>query len=86
MNDLRELVARALFHAEFGDEFAWPNLPDWLNAGAWRVKADAVLAALGLDDLDAAVERAYEVLTPYVPLPPVRDALQAALTPPEEGA
>jgi hypothetical protein len=47
MND-RERAARALYEHEWQDADMppWPDLPEWLNAEAYRWKADAVLDAL----------------------------------------
>lgn len=80
-NDLRERVAEAIGGA---DRLA-PT-----DSEVWREQADAVLATLGLDDLDAAVERLATFMSatePYQHFHPENlkghayRALEAALTP-----
>jgi hypothetical protein len=59
MSTKRELIARALYEDEWEVREAkhrhavdleppppWPDLPDWLNADAYRRKADAVIEAI----------------------------------------
>jgi hypothetical protein len=85
--ELRERVARALavWYSSDDDDRHWERY-----TGA----AGIALAALGLDDLDAAVARAsarlkadlddeYGYDTPYDFTDQARDVLEATLTPPE---
>jgi hypothetical protein len=81
--NLRDTVARAIY----GSIHPIGGWGTWVDEGGdspYHAHADAVLAALGLDDLDAAAERMEQALEkdgwPGVSM---RVALAALLTPPE---
>lgn len=95
MESQREAVAQALAHMR-REQFlghddrqtpligVWDRLPE-SSRDAYRAQADAALAALGLDDLDAAVVRATDavharVVGQHLPRPPsLADIAQAAV-------
>ena len=78
---LRERVARVLFFVGLEDDGADPG-------PYWRERADEVLAALGLDDFDAAVMRAIEAYHSTelkIGTSRMGEALRAALTATDAG-
>lgn len=90
LDALRKRVAKAIEDAHHAEMMAF--LRGEYAANTWRPEqyAKAALAALGLDDFDAAVLRAsvavHEQRTSSSLLDYGRAALEAALTPPEGDA
>jgi hypothetical protein len=59
---LREKIAKALYERGAAMHYGTPSWTDYPNQQAFLNDADAVFAALGLDDWEAAVDRGGDAL------------------------